>query len=156
MHCITVLAVSVPLMAWLLCISAGMTDGVTDSLFTAAATSFSGSVMWLRSRYIATLYLKERQARKQYLMRSLRRPLGGGADAAGRITAPLCDADLATEAANEEQGSPAPRPPRTVARLSPVPPAFMACCFFLLSIIFTTSAALHAICYVRSLEAEEP
>ncbi|KAG5511835.1 hypothetical protein GH5_08149 [Leishmania sp. Ghana 2012 LV757] len=155
MHCITVLAVSVPLMAWVLCRSAGMTDGVTDSLFTAAATSFSGSVMWLRSRYIATLYLKERQARKQFFTDSLRRQCSGGAAAARRGAGPLLDSDQATEV-NEEQTSPAPRPPRTVARLSPVPPAFMACCFFLLSIFSTTSAALHAIWYVRSLEAEQP
>ncbi|CAJ1017033.1 hypothetical protein, conserved [Leishmania lindenbergi] len=155
MHYITLLAVSVPLLVSLLCVSVGISDGLTHSLFIAAAASFSGFIMWVRSRCLATLYLSERQARQWHFTDALRRQFSGGADAAVREAAAPRAGGGATDA-DAKQVSPVSQPPRTVARLSPVLPAFMACCFFLLSVLFTISAALHAIWYVRSLEAEQP
>ncbi|CAG9568897.1 hypothetical protein LMJF_06_0995 [Leishmania major strain Friedlin] len=155
MHYTTVLAVAAPLAAIALCVCAGIKDGAAHSLFLAAATFCSGFVMWLRSRYIAALYLNELQARRQHFTDSLRRRFGdGGTAAAVREASAQHDDARAAEA----YAAPPPmsRPPRTVARVSPVLPAFLACCLFLISILSTISAALHAIAYVRSLDTEQP
>ncbi|CBZ23581.1 hypothetical protein, unknown function [Leishmania mexicana MHOM/GT/2001/U1103] len=154
MHYTTSLAVAAPLAAIALCVCAGVKDGSAHSLFFAASTFFSGVVMWLRSRYIATLYLNELQARRQHFTDSLRQRFGdGGAAAAARGASAQHDDGRAAEA--YAAPPPVSRPPRTVARVSPVLPAFLACCLLLISILSTISAALHAIWYVRSLEVEQ-
>ncbi|GET85961.1 hypothetical protein, unknown function [Leishmania tarentolae] len=156
MHSTTVLAFAAPLVAISLCACASITDAVVRLLFMAAATFFSGFVMWLRSRYIAVLYLNELQARKQYFTDSMRRQLGNSGAAAVERAGGVQQHDGQSTKIDAKMSATASRPPRTVARLSPVPAAFMACCFILLSVLSTMTAALHSIWHVRSLETEEP
>ncbi|KAG5511226.1 hypothetical protein JKF63_07168 [Porcisia hertigi] len=153
MHYITTFAVALPVFVSLLCTHVWVTDGVTSSLLAAGASSISGTIMWLRSRYIATLYLSEREARKQHFTASLRRRAGVGTATVVRAPGSGSDESRVTWA-EPRQISPESPPPRTVARLSPVLPAFTACCFFLLSVLFTISATLQGIRHARTLGVE--
>ncbi|KPA83719.1 hypothetical protein ABB37_01967 [Leptomonas pyrrhocoris] len=142
-HPVTLTALLWPPVAYLLCQRFDLLDAINLSMFEAAAFSFGGLLLWLRSRYLGTTYLNERQARKTTFLRGVRRDVvpqsrgGGGA----------LSSSPSHEKGKEEEEQPAPR---TVARLAPVLPAFMACCFFLLSSCCVMSAVVHTIWYVRS------
>lgn len=132
LHPTTLSALLWPLFTLLICRRLDLVDPLNLSVVEAAAFSLSSFIMWLRSRYIATRYINERQRRKTAYVDSARRDVSGAAQAEGNDTKELVLA------------------PRTVARVSPVLPAFLACCFLLLSCFCLMSAIVHTIWYVRS------
>lgn len=138
LHPITFTAVLCPLLAYLLCRRYDLLDPLTFSTCEAAAFSLSGVLMWLRSRYLASLYLRERQARKTAFVTRVRREVD---DSNARSDATSKE----TVEQQQQQGT-----ARTVARAAPIGPAFLACCFVLLSFYGLMSAVLHVIWFVRS------
>ena len=140
LHPVTLTALLCPLVAYLLCRRLGLLDPLILSMLQAAAWSFGGLLMWLRSRYIASLYLNERQQRNTAFLTSVRRDVERG----------HLDAGVSLREEKEHAQSQRPDCPRTVARLAPVLPAFIACCFFLVSFYCLMAAVLFTIWYVRS------
>lgn len=134
LHPVTLSALLWPFVTFLLCRHLEFTDPLNVSVVEAAAFSLSSFIMWLRSRYVATTYLNERQTRKTAFVEGVRRDCSG-------------NAHIGAIGGKQSAASP---PPRTVARVAPVLPAFISCCFLLLSLFCLMSAILHTIWYVRS------
>jgi hypothetical protein len=142
-HSVTLTALLCPLVAYLLCQRFDLRDPINLSMMEAASWSFGGLLLWLRSRYLASTYLTERQNRKILYVSAARRD----------VEATARGGDM-NDVATKDDASAQQRSLRTVARLAPVLPAFLACCFVLLSFFCLMSAVLHTIWIVRS-EAPE-
>ncbi|KPI86120.1 hypothetical protein ABL78_4812 [Leptomonas seymouri] len=135
-HPVTLTALLCPPAVYILCLHLDLLDPISISVLEAATLSCSGMLMWLRSRYLASVYLNEREVRKAVFLRRVREDVAAtGAAGAGFF---------------EEDAEGAQRAPRTVARVAPVLPAFIACCFFLLSFYSLMVAVLSTVWHARS------
>lgn len=164
MPLVELVALLLPICTYFFSLQVDMADPVALSLFEATTMSLSGLLLWLHSRFLASRYLIERQRRKQEYTESIlhrsratsstSKQFGdAGEPATGARLGEWDHSDHTMDSIHASSiGSAKKETPRTVARLSPVKPALLACIFFLASIGCIFVAVIVAILQVQAIQ----